>query len=91
MSPQVAAVAGMAIERDGDDLVTRATGSKVVVGNFLSDRIVGVVGDIDVYLGDVFVIEVQERATNEWVGRAERRALAVWNSCAVYSVTVTLS
>lgn len=89
MSPQIAATAGMAIERDGDDLVTRATGSKVVVGNFTPGEIVGVVGDIDVYLGDVFVIEAQERKTNEWIGRAERRAVATWNACVVYSVDLT--
>jgi hypothetical protein len=91
MSPQAAAVSGDAVVREDGDLVTRALGSKIVVGNFTPNKVVGVVGDIDVYLGDVFVLETYERSKNEWVGRAERRAAAVWNSCAVYSVDLTLT
>ena len=70
--------------------VTVATGSKVVVGNFAPMKTVyGVIGEVDVYLGGVEVLEAHERSKNEWVGRAERRAVAVWNTCAVYSATFT--
>ena len=89
MSPIVAATAGMAIERDDGRLVTRATGSHVIVGNFDSDRVIGVNGEVDVYLGDTILLEVNKVSTNEWVGRAERRALAVWNPCGVFSATIT--
>jgi hypothetical protein len=90
MSPVFAARAnGRSIELDDGQFVTAATGSKVIVGNFDSDVIVGVLGDVDVYLGDVILLEVQERTKNEWVGRAERRAIAVWNPCGVFSATVT--
>jgi hypothetical protein len=89
MSPVVAAQAEWALERVGGDLVTRATGSRVVVGNVDADKVIGVIGDVDVYLGEVIVLELQERSKNEWVGRAERRALAVWNPCGVFSAVVT--
>ena len=89
MSPIVAAQAGEALTRDNGHLIARATGSTVVVGNVDADRVIGVLGDVDVYLGEVLVLEAHERSKNEWVGRAERRALAVWNSCGVFSATIT--
>jgi len=104
MSPVIAAQAEMALREDGGHLVTRATGSQVIVGNFPTDKVIGVIGDVDVYLGPIFVIEADKTAgmtaavapvtpgayrTNEWVGRAERRAIAVWNSCGVFSADVT--
>jgi len=88
MSPIIASQAAGSGVFDPDNFVTRATGSQVIVGNFPSDRIIGVVGEVDVYLSDVFVTEATERAFNEWVGRAERRAVAVWNPCGLFSVTV---
>jgi hypothetical protein len=70
--------------------VTVATGSKVVVGNFSPLKTVfGVIGEVDVYLGEVQILEAYERSKNEWVGRAERRAIAVWNTCGVYSAAFT--
>lgn len=92
MSPLAAAQAGVgqALQKDDGHLITTATGSKVVVGNIAPTKTVyGVTGDIDVYLGEILVLEAYERAKNEWVGRAERRAIAVWNTCAVYSATFT--
>jgi hypothetical protein len=86
MSPVIAAQAGEAVDRDA--MITRATGSAVVVGNFDSDQIIGVIGDVDVYLGEFMVIEANVVGTNEWAGRAEQRALAVWNPCGVFSVTI---
>ena len=89
MSPIVAAQAGDVLERIGGHLVTRATGSQVIIGNFDADKVIGVIGEVDVYLGEVIVLEVNERSKNEWVGRAERRALAVWNPCGVFSAAIT--
>ena len=89
MSPVIASQAAGAGVFDPDNLVTRATGSQVIVGNFDADTIIGVIGEVDVYLGDVIVLEANERSKNEWVGRAERRAVAVWNPCGVFSVTIT--
>jgi hypothetical protein len=88
MSPALAATAEWALEERNGQLVTRATGSKVIVGNFTPvDVVYGVLGDVDVYLGDLIFIEVHEHQTNQWIGRAERRALAVWNSCGVVSAS----
>ena len=90
MSAFAAATAGDATIRVDGRLVTRATESKVVVGNFSPLKTVyAVLGDVDVYLGEVQVLEAYERSKNEWVGRAERRAIAVWNTCGVYSAAFT--
>lgn len=89
MSPVLAAQGQGGGAFDPDNLVTRATGSQVIVGNFPPNKIIGVIGDVDVYLGDVIVLEATERSLNEWVGRCERRAIAVWNSCGVFSVDIT--
>lgn len=90
MSPLSAATAGEGLTYDGNRLVTRALRNPVVVGNFAPLKTVyGVIGDIDVYLGEVEVLEATERGKNEWVGRAERRAVAVWNVCGVYSAAYT--
>ena len=90
MSPFAAATAGEGLRQDDGHLVTRATGSPVVVGNIAPLKTVfGVIGDIDVYLGEILVLKAYERSKNEWVGRAERRAIAVWNTCGVYSAAFT--
>jgi hypothetical protein len=92
MTPYTVATSGIgALRYDSQGhFVTVATGSKVVVGNFAPLKTVyGVIGEIDVYLGDVMVLEAHLREKNEWVGRAERRAVAVWNTCGVYSSTYT--
>jgi hypothetical protein len=90
MSPFAAATAGEGLTYDGDKLITRATRSPVVVGNISPLKTVyAVLGEIDVYLGEVQVLEAYERSKNEWVGRAERRAIAVWNTCGVYSAAFT--
>jgi hypothetical protein len=87
MSPIIGAQAGEAVDRD--QMITRATESAVIIGNFDADQIIGVIGDVDVYLGEFEVIEANVVGTNEWVGRAEQRALAVWNPCGVFSVAIT--
>lgn len=91
MTPYSVATSGNgALRYDNGKFVTVATGSKVVVGNFAPLKTVfGVIGEIDVYLGEVQVIEAYLREKNEWVGRAERRAIAVWNTCGVYSAAYT--
>lgn len=90
MSPFAAATAGEGLRQDGDRLVTRATGAPVVVGNFSPLKTVyAVLGEIDIYLGEVQILEAYERSKNEWVGRAERRAIAVWNTCGVYTAAFT--
>lgn len=90
MTPYAAATANDALIMVNGKFVTKATQSKVVVGNFAPLKTVyGVIGDIDVYLGEVMLLEAYLREKNEWVGRAERRALAVWNLCGVYSAAFT--
>jgi hypothetical protein len=89
MSPWAAATADMAIEHRDGKLVTRATESAVIVGNFAPiGTIYAVIGEVDVYLSEVFNVEFNERHSNSWIGRAERRALAVWNLCGVFHAAV---
>jgi hypothetical protein len=88
MSPLAAAQAGDSLIRDNGRLITRATESTVIVGNFGPGTLYAVIGDVDVYLSEVFNVEWNERTTNSWIGRAERRAIAVWNPCGTFSTTV---
>lgn len=88
MSAYSAALAnGSALWRENGKLLTAATESKVAVGNVALQTIWAVVGDIDIYLSEVFDVEFTDRGKNEWIGRAERRALAVWNPCVAYQAT----
>jgi hypothetical protein len=91
MSAYTAATSNGALVRDSDgNLRTLATDSLVVVGNIAAQgTIYGVVGDIDVYLGDIINVEFTDRAKNEWIGRAERRAIAVWNPCVAFKSSYT--
>lgn len=68
-------------EVDGQ-YVTKATGSRVVIGNFAIDEIYGHPGEVDVYLGPIETAEAVNRSTNELVVQAERSVLAAWNPCA---------
>lgn len=54
---------------------------KVIIGNYPNNRIVGHVGEIDLYLGGIEVIEQVERAKNEHVVMASRTALMAYNAC----------
>jgi hypothetical protein len=90
MSAYTAATSNGALIRDNGELRTLATDSSVVVGNVAAQNTVyGVVGDIDVYLSDIDIIEFTDRAKNEWIGRAERRAIAVWNTCVAFKASYT--
>lgn len=88
MSPRYAILAGEALYSDNGGLFTKATGSQVVVGNFGAfegKTIYGHPGDVDVYLSDIGdITEVIDRASNELIIQAERYAVAVWNTCAVF-------
>jgi hypothetical protein len=91
MSAYTAATNNGALYRDNGKLRTVATDSLVVVGNVADvDTVYGVVGDIDVYLSEVFDVEFTDRGKNEWIGRAERRAIAVWNPCVAYKAQYTV-
>jgi hypothetical protein len=72
-----------AIDGNGH-LRTLATGSKVVVGNVAPGEMYAVIGEIDVYLGPIEVVETTDRETNEYVVQAERFATVVWNTCAAF-------
>ena len=62
-----------------------ATGSKVIIGNIPPGKLYATIGDTDVYLGPVEIVETHERARNEYIVQAERMAVAVWNVCATFA------
>ena len=71
-------------------MITRATGSRVVIGNF-GNTIYGHLGEVDVYLGPIDVYEHHDRTTNEYIVQGERLAMAVWNTCGVVKQDIKLS
>jgi hypothetical protein len=92
MSYATANLAAQQLDYDPDGkLRTRVGHHRVIVGNYPDDRIAGHLGDVDVYLGEVFLSEAdaEVRARNELAVRVERVALAAWNVCAGYLATVT--
>ena len=92
MGPQAAAQVWGNLEETDGRLHTKATGAAVIIGNYPTDTIYGHVGEIDVYLSDIIVTEANDTLsarTNEVAIRAERFALAAWQSCATYKGTVS--
>lgn len=91
ISPAVAVqILGQFHEVNGD-LYTVVGNHKVIIGNYPTNLIAGHLGDIDVFLGETFLTESPDeiRRANEAVFRVERTALAAWNSCSTYLVSVT--
>jgi hypothetical protein len=93
MAPSVAAECGDALYENGGKLYTKATCSLVVVGNFPPvenvNLVIGHVGEVDLYLGDVFFTETRdEYRRNEHVVMAERLAIAAFNSCASFMAII---
>lgn len=81
-------IAHLVTEKNGV-LRTLATGSKVIVGNIPPNMMYGTIGDVDVYLGPIEVVDGYERGKNEYVVQAERVGVAVWNTCAAFKQPVT--
>lgn len=85
MSPAAAIQAADALDEKDGKLYTKTTCSLVIVGNFPEQNVYGHVGDIDIYLGDIFIPETRdEYRSNEHVVMAERLAIAAYNSCAAF-------
>ena len=63
---------------------TKATGSKVIIGNIPIDEMYATIGDTDVYLGPIEVVDAYERAKNEYVVQVEPFGVTVWNTCAAF-------
>lgn len=72
-----------------DGLYTIAGMCPVVVGDYPEDAIVGHTGDIDLFLGETFVVEHTERAKNERVVMVERLALVAYNNCTAVKAPVS--
>jgi len=87
MNPRVALATAMGLDwKDDGSVVTKATGSSVVIGNFANSRVYGHVGGVDVYLSEPDIIETVEQGPNEYIIQAECFAMTVWNDCTtVYS------
>lgn len=92
MSPRMAMELGEQLATDGDgNLVVKFGGHKVILGNYPSTHIAGHVGDIDVYLGEIYLTEAPDeiRRANLQTFRVQRLALAAWNTCAAFVQEVT--
>jgi len=74
--------------KDGK-LWSKLTGSQVIVGNFVPGVAYGVIGEVDLYLGEIDVIETVTQRNNSWVGRAQRSAIVAFNTCAVFGQTMS--
>lgn len=85
MSPSVAIHAGEAIYESDGRLYTKATCSLVVVGNFPTGQVAGHVGEVDLFIGDIFFTDSRDGyRLNENYVMAERHAIAAFNSCASF-------
>lgn len=91
MAPSVVAGLGEDLYEDpSGNLRTRATGSKVVVGNYPAASIAAHIGNIEVYVGaNIVQDEYFDREKNKFFTRAYVETMAVWNTCAAWLVTVT--
>jgi hypothetical protein len=90
MSPIIAALGWGALSVEGENQIyTLATGCRVVIDNFGQPFVYGHLGEVDVYVGDVEIIDMVEHSANEYIVQAERMAVAVWNTCAVFKRQVT--
>ncbi len=93
MSPVVAAELGFDLLTIGDDglLRTKFGRHKVIVGNYPNGKMFGHIGDVDVYLSDVFTYEaaISVRTNNIERYRVERMGLVVWDTTQTFEVTVT--
>jgi hypothetical protein len=80
-----------ALVDDGDILRTKATGSKVVIGNYPdANTIAAHIGNIDVYLGQsITQDDYFDRTVNSYFTRAWVDATAAWNTCAAWTITYT--
>lgn len=74
----------------GGHLVTAATGTKVIVGNYSQNTIYGHIGEVDVYVSEPIPTAVPSRGDNVGIAQFERLAMAVWNPCAAYKHTLGL-
>jgi hypothetical protein len=89
MSPVVAAGGwDMFTVNDDGKLVTKMTGSTVVVGNYEPGFVYGHTGEVDLYLSNVFTNIAPDHTNNEILILAERVAVIAWNPCAMFVGTV---
>lgn len=83
MSYTTAISVDLALDDDDTGAVFTKYGQwPVVVGNFTPGWVYAVPGLIDLYLGDIEVIEHHERTTNEMIVTAQRLAMVTYHSCA---------
>lgn len=90
MAPSVAAGLEGIYEDPSGNLRTRATGSKIVIGNYPAAKIAAHIGNVEVYVGtSILQDEYFDRAKNKFFTRAYVETMAVWNTCAAWLVSVT--
>lgn len=90
MSPYVAAQVNESLVEDGSGILrTRATGSKVVVGNYPTDKIAAHIGDIDLYLGStVYQDDAFDQKANTSYQHAWMDSAVAWHTCAAWVTTL---
>lgn len=92
MSPSSAASVVELLEEDREGILRTIIGKhKVIVGNFPDDVIYGHVGDVDVYLSEVFLTNDKNAvmSTNTLNFRVERLAMAVFDTETLVQATIT--
>lgn len=92
MAPSVAAQAfGILEEENQPYLRTKTLGSRVVIGNFDPGYVYGHIGEVDLYLGDINVVDTRDDyRANTYLVLAQRLGMAVWNPCATFKQAVSL-
>lgn len=72
-------------------LRTKAGGHKVIVGNYAAGTVYGHVGDVDLYLSDIYTYEAGNSIYQTNVGhwRIERYGMAVWDTSRDVKVAIT--
>jgi hypothetical protein len=90
MSPALAVFLTQQIcDDEGDTLYTKATGSKVVIGNYSPTIMYGHTGDVDVYVSDFRATSMTYHPNNTKIVQGELLVLVAWNGCSMFSVTVS--
>jgi hypothetical protein len=90
MNSAVAVVLEDRLQEVDGKMTTIVGGHRVVIGDYPDNAIVGHLGYVDLYLGDIDVVEHTEHRANERIVQAQRFALAAYNACSAVRRNVNI-
>jgi hypothetical protein len=92
MSPRVSVELEGLLKEDDGVLRTLAGKHKVILGDYPDTHIAAHVGEVDIYLGGIYVTDAPDevRRANVQTFQVQRLAVAAWNTCAAFLQPVTL-